>query len=64
MDDFKERCTEENFRRAIEETIAETHALGHPVYQSKDGYIVAIYPGNREVRLQKDGPDVSISFDE
>lgn len=41
------------FRRAVRKAIAENHAKGLPVYQVKNGYIVAIYPGGREARLQK-----------
>lgn len=44
------------YREAVKEAIAESHARGLPVFQSKDGYIVAIYPGGREVRLQKARP--------
>ncbi len=43
----------ERYRQAIEKTIQEHHAANHPVYQCKEGYIVAIYPGGKEVRLQK-----------
>ncbi|MBS0186312.1 MAG: hypothetical protein JSS34_08370 [Proteobacteria bacterium] len=41
------------YRRAIEKTIKEHHAANHPVYHCKDGYIVAIYPGGREAKIQK-----------
>jgi biotin operon repressor len=44
----------ETYRRAIQEEIAKIHARGFPVFQSKDGYIIAIYPGGREVKLQKE----------
>jgi hypothetical protein len=44
----------ELYREAVREAIADSHAKGFPVYQSKGGYIVAIYPGGREVKLQKD----------
>lgn len=44
----------EGYREAVREAIAEAHARGIPAYQSKGGYIVAIYPGGREVKLQKD----------
>lgn len=43
----------ELFKEAVREAIAEHHAKGLPVFQSKGGYIVAIYPGGREVQLQK-----------
>ena len=42
-----------NFRRAGRQAIAEKHAAGMPAYQGIDGYLVAIYPGNRIVRLKK-----------
>lgn len=44
---------EKKYQQAVKKAIKKSHALGLPVYQSKNGYIVAIYPGNREVRLQK-----------
>lgn len=43
----------EKYRQAIKKTIREHHAANHPVYQCKEGYIVAIYPGGKEVKLQK-----------
>ncbi len=46
----------EKYKEAVRKAIAEAHARGLPVYQSKEGYIVAIYPGDREVRLQKEKP--------
>ncbi|GEM_PF-7103344 len=48
------KSTLELYTKAVLEAIAESHARGFPVYQSKGGYIVAIYPGGREVKLQKD----------
>jgi hypothetical protein len=32
------------YRRAVHNVIAEAHAAGMPVYQGRDGYLVAIYP--------------------
>lgn len=46
----------EAYKEAIVEEIAKIHALGLPVYQSKNGYIVAIYPDGREVKLQREKP--------
>ncbi len=46
----------ELFHKAVERAIEENHALGLPVYQVKEGYIVAIYPGGREAILQKAKP--------
>ncbi len=43
----------EAFTEAVRKEIAKNHAMGFPVYQCKDGYIIAIYPGGREVILQK-----------
>lgn len=43
----------EEYRQAVEEAIKASHALGMPVYQCKDGYIIAIYPNGKEVKLQK-----------
>ncbi len=44
----------ELYTLAVKEAIEAAHARGFPVYQSKGGYIVAIYPGGREVKLQKE----------
>ena len=44
----------QEFRKAVEKAIKEHHDAGHPAYQCKEGYIVAIYPGGREVKLQKE----------
>ena len=38
---------------AVRKAIEANHAMGLPVYQCKEGYIVAIYPDGREVKLQK-----------
>lgn len=48
----------ETYKEAVKEEIAKVHARGLPVYQSKNGYIVAIYPDGREVKLQKAKPYV------
>jgi biotin operon repressor len=50
----------EQFRQAVRKAIAANHALGLPVYQSKNGYIVAIYPDGREVKLQKSRPSLKL----
>ena len=42
------------YQQAVQEAISVNHALGLPVYQSIDGYIVAIYPDGRIVKLEKD----------
>ena len=43
----------EDYKTAVEEAISENHRLGLPAYQSKNGYIIAIYPDGKEVKLQK-----------
>ena len=41
---------EKNFRRAVRDAIAETHAAGLPVHQIRRGRLVAMYPdGSRKV---------------
>lgn len=47
-----DKITQE-YRKAVEEAIHESHKKGLPAYQCRDGYIIAIYPNGREVRLQK-----------
>lgn len=51
----------EAYKEAVREAIAEAHARGVPAFQSKNGYIVAIYPGGREVKLQKEKPYIKPS---
>ena len=43
----------EEAKLAVEKAIQANHAMGLPVYQIKEGYIIAIYPDGREVRLEK-----------
>lgn len=43
----------QEYQKAVENTIKTNHELGLPVYQCKGGYIVAIYPDGREVKLEK-----------
>ncbi len=46
--------TYERLLKEISESRRKSHyAAGHPAYQCKEGYIVAIYPEGREVKLQK-----------
>jgi hypothetical protein len=45
--------TLEIFRQAVREAIASAHKAGLPAYQGINGYIVAIYPDGRRVRLEK-----------
>ena len=44
---------ETEFQEAVRQAIADKHAVGLPAYQGIDGYLVAIYPGGRHVRLKK-----------
>lgn len=44
---------ETQFRKAVKQAIAEKHAAGLPAYQGIDGYLVAIYPGGKRVKLKK-----------
>lgn len=46
----------ELYKEAVKEEIAKIHALGLPIYQAKNGYIVAIYPDGRVVNLEKEKP--------
>lgn len=43
----------EAFREAVNEVIRDNHARGLPVYQLEGDYIIALYPGNRKVKLEK-----------
>lgn len=43
----------EKYHKAVKNAIKTHHDAGHPAYQCREGYIVAIYPGGREVKLQK-----------
>lgn len=45
-----------SYRQAVKEVIQETHARGFPAYQCIDGYIVALYPNGKTVKLQKAKP--------
>lgn len=44
---------EREFQEAVADAIRDAHAAGLPVFQGKDGWLVAIYPDGREVRLQR-----------
>jgi hypothetical protein len=41
------------YRQAVREAIADAWAAGLPAYQGRRGYLVALYPDGREVRLKK-----------
>jgi len=49
----KARANEKKFQEAVEKAIADNHKRGMPAYQCEDGYIIAIYPGGKKVRLEK-----------
>ena len=42
-----------HYREAVRQAIARAWAVGLPVYQGRGGYIVALYPDDRQVRLKK-----------
>ena len=46
----------EDFRRGVRDAIADAHAHGVPVFQIRDGFIVAVYPDGREVALERVTP--------
>jgi hypothetical protein len=48
MDDRLQR-----YRDAVKEAIEDGWRAGLPAFQIRDGYLVAIYPGGREVKLKK-----------
>ena len=39
-------------RRAVKEAVEESWAAGLRVFQIRKGYLVAVHPGGREVRLK------------
>jgi hypothetical protein len=41
------------YRRAVKDVVQESWAAGLPVFQIRKGYLVAVYPGGREVRLKR-----------
>jgi hypothetical protein len=41
------------YRRAVRNAIAEAHGAGMPVYQGRDGYLVAIYPDGVIKKLKR-----------
>ena len=43
----------ESYRQAVAAAIDHNHKRGLPVFQCEDGYIIALYPNNRKVRLEK-----------
>lgn len=51
--EFGYKTHQEAFTKAVQQAIKALHAQGLPAYQIKGGYIIAIYPDGREVKLQK-----------
>jgi hypothetical protein len=45
--------TLQSYRRAVKEAIEESWAAGLPVFQIRKGYLVAVHPGGRVVKLKK-----------
>ena len=48
------------FRAAVREAIARSHAAGLPVFQGRGGWLVALYPDGRRVKLQRLPDPVSV----
>jgi hypothetical protein len=42
-----------DFRRGVKKAIEYNHKRGLPAYQIENNYIIALYPGNRKVKLEK-----------
>ena len=42
-----------HYREAVRQAIARAWAAGLPAYQGRGGYLVALYPDGRQVRLKK-----------
>lgn len=47
---------EKIMKEGVLEAIQESHQAGLPVYQYKDGYIIALHPGGKIVKLEKVAP--------
>lgn len=47
-----EKIMQEGVRKAIK----DSHLRGFPAYQYKEGYIIALYPDGRIVKLEKAAP--------
>ncbi|MEX0696931.1 MAG: hypothetical protein WD014_08000 [Dongiaceae bacterium] len=42
-----------HYREAVRQAIARAWAAGLPAYQGRGGYLVALYPDGRRVKLKK-----------
>ena len=51
---------EKNYRRAVREAIAETHAAGLPVHQIRRGRLVAMYPDGSTKVLKVVDPSFAV----
>ncbi len=51
---------EKGFQEAVEKTVKETHALGLPVFQARDGWVYAIYPDGRRVAVERAKPPMNL----
>lgn len=51
---------EKGFRDAVEKTVKETHALGLPIFQARDGWVYAIYPDGRRVAVERAKPPMTL----
>lgn len=47
---------EKIMQEGVLEAIKDSHQRGFPAYQYKDGYIIALYPDGRIVKLEKSLP--------
>lgn len=45
-----------DFRKGVKKAIKDLHQAGLPAYQAENGYIVAVYPDKRKVKLEKIKP--------
>lgn len=50
------KLIEKAMQEGVMEAIAENHRRGLPAYQYKDGYIIALYPDGKIIRLEKSLP--------
>jgi hypothetical protein len=41
------------YRQAVREAVAEAWAAGFPAFQGRGGYLVALYPDGRKIKLKR-----------
>ncbi len=51
---------EKGFQDAVEKAVKETHALGLPIFQARDGWVYAIYPDGRRVAVERAKPPLNL----